>query len=146
MWGQWTHDFSKNGFVTPRMRPALGGSLLTSCAESLSCIVKYGRISPASGIYRKKGFDSHIKDGYEQRLTGRMRSRNHQIAWLVWAGDIPKTRMGSQRTKHSQIDQRFGSADSNKSKGGGMNGAVVARIWIKMSKNKTRTELSVHGP
>jgi len=28
--GQWEHDFSKKGFVTPKSRPAFGGSLLTS--------------------------------------------------------------------------------------------------------------------
>lgn len=52
--GQCTHDFSKNGFVTPSISPALGGNLLTSWDESLSCIVKYGRMSPARGIYKTK--------------------------------------------------------------------------------------------
>jgi hypothetical protein len=48
--GQCSHDFSKNGLVTPRSTPALGGSLLTKREWSPSCIVKYGLISPAKGI------------------------------------------------------------------------------------------------
>lgn len=49
--GQWSHAFSKKGLVTPRSKPALGGNLFTSSEWSPSCIVKYGLISPANGIF-----------------------------------------------------------------------------------------------
>lgn len=42
----------------------------------------------------------------ERGRTGRRRSRSHQTAMLVIAGEGAKTRMGSQRTRHSQSDQR----------------------------------------
>lgn len=60
--------------------------------------------------------------------TGRKRSRSHQTAWLVSAGDGPNTRMGSQSTRHSHMDHRLAKQASNRSSGGGMNGAVVASI------------------
>ena len=60
--------------------------------------------------------------------TGRRRSRSHQTAWLVSAGDGPNTRMGSHSTRHSQMDHRLAKQASNRSSGGGMNGAVVASI------------------
>lgn len=60
--------------------------------------------------------------------TGRRRSRSHQIAWLVSAGEEPNTRMGSQSTKHSQIDHKLARQASKRSRGGGIKGAVVANI------------------
>ena len=129
-WGQCKHDFSKNGFVTPNMSPGLGGNLFTSWEESLSCIVKYGRISPPNGIL-KPGSQllQQVSQKKKKGPTGRKRSRIHHIAWLVWAAEAPKTRIGSQRTRHSQIDHRFVRTLSNNNNGGGINGAVVARIY-----------------
>jgi hypothetical protein len=60
--------------------------------------------------------------------TGRRRSRNHHTAWDVNAGDGPNTSIGSQRTTHSQIDQRLVRHASNSINGGGDNGGDEAKI------------------
>jgi hypothetical protein len=73
-------------------------------------MVKYGRMSPVSG-------------------SGRRRSRSHQTAWLVCAGEAPKTSSGSQRMRHSQRDHRCGSAASKRRRGGGAKEVEEARIW-----------------
>jgi hypothetical protein len=90
--------------------------------------VKYGRISPASGIllghYKGKSIDSNMKE----IVTGLIRSRNHQIAWLVMAGEQPNTSMGSQSTMHSHIDHKCGKDASNKEMGGGVRGVEEAKI------------------
>jgi hypothetical protein len=66
-------------------------------------------------------------NAYHSR-TGRRRSRNHHTAWLVNAGDGPNTNIGSQRTKHSHIDQRLDRHDSNITNGGGNKGGEEASI------------------
>jgi len=38
-------------------------------------------------------------------------------------------RIGSQRTRHSQIDHKFDNEASKRDRGDGTNGAVVARIF-----------------
>lgn len=61
-------------------------------------------------------------------LTGRSKSLSHQMAWLVCAGDAPNTSIGSHKTKHSHIDQRWDKDASKRRRGGGEKGAVAARI------------------
>jgi hypothetical protein len=50
------------------------------------------------------------------------------MAWLVNAGEGPKTRMGSQSTKHSHIDHKCVNDASNNINSGGEKGADRARI------------------
>lgn len=80
------------------------------------------------------------KQGDSLALTGRRRSRSHQIAWLVCAAEAPNTRMGSHRTRHSQMDHKFDNDDSKRSSGDGTNGAVVARICEDWSYTNRYTE------
>ena len=49
---------------------------------------------------------SKVRHRIKKELTGFMTSRNHQIVWLVTAGVGPKTRIGSPKSKHSQIDHK----------------------------------------
>jgi hypothetical protein len=79
-------------------------------------MVKYGRMSPVSG-------------------SGRRRSRSHQTAWLVCAGDAPKMRSGSQRTRHSHKDHKCESEASKRRRGGGVKGDEEARIWDALRIN-----------
>ena len=78
--------------------------------------------------------DTPLSVDVKVTLTGRNRSRSHQIAWLVCAGEEANIRIGSQRTKHSQIDQRLGRQASKSSSGGGWKGADVARILSRLRR------------
>jgi len=116
--GQCAQDFSKKGFVTPMTSPALGGSLLTSIVRSLSCIVRYGRMSLARGIWRRMRAPKNVIST-EVGPTGRMRSLSHHTAWLVCVGDCPNTSIGSQSMRHSQMDHKFDKHASKSNNGGG---------------------------
>lgn len=61
--------------------------------------------------------------------TGRIRSRSHQTAWLVCAGDVPKIRRGSQSTRHSHIDQSCVTAPSNSKRGDGIMDEDEETTW-----------------
>jgi len=65
-------------------------------------------------------------------LTGRRKSRSHQIAWLVIVGEVPKTSIGSERMRHSQIDQRWGIAALNTVSGGSCSGGEAASTCTKI--------------
>jgi hypothetical protein len=65
-------------------------------------------------------------------LTGRRKSRSHQIAWLVILGEVPKTNMGSERIRHSQMDQRWGTAALKTVSGGNCSGGEAANTCAKI--------------
>ena len=47
-------------------------------------------------------------------------------------GEVPKTKMGSERMRHSQIDQRWGITALNTVSGGNCSGGEAANTWIKV--------------
>ena len=65
--------------------------------------------------------------------TGRNKSRNHHITWLVTAADGPNTSIGSQSTRHSQIDQICDIHASKASIIGGSCGDNEANIYGNVS-------------
>lgn len=62
------------------------------------------------------------------------------------AGELPNTNMGSERIRHSQIDQRWGIAALNTVSGGNCSGGEAANTYVKIScdEHKTNYRLSTY--
>jgi len=53
------------------------------------------------------------------------------------AGEVPKTNTGSERMRHSQIDQRWGITAPNTVSGGSCSGGEAASTYATISRDGT---------